>query len=1010
MKRLLVALAAAATASLASASDSWGYTDWFSSDSSQSTGVDASWSTNVWDDVEEAYVIDADVADPVTLTPSVDAPDTNTVTKIAVSAKMTPTALESYEGGPGDGAQTALIAAFDEVDNNVTTNYYAWLNREWVALSGATPGDGTTAVDLTIEFDYTRSTPKAKFTVGNTALNTNGVEWIDLVGVSTNTVSSVAFAGSGSVTSVDADVGIGVASVNGVKYGTFDEALAAVASAPEGEQYVELLADASVNFDAAGTTLAVRENSHTLTVTTTGDIAVTRTPNASTGIFTYTTADGVAAVYHAGTNTWYGTFAAAYDAAHAINWGDYPTLTVKVGSDFTPEITYSQFFQKITFVSTTEDPITVNLKNAAGTYTMTAVGYQASSNVKLVLPADFNAVNNAYLTGGCTVEVPEGVTLTLAPGSSSTLSNIGGLVGAGTLVAPTDSGALWNFIASEVYSGWLKAATWTGTVQLSGDMTGLEYTVSLANISNANASVRFSGFTNYVHVATSASSFEAIELVGDGLTLAGDYSTQNLVWTFTNALKGDGTLNVAVTGNGGGNHLKTIKFTGDVSGFAGNIKFTNGASSDARDVLIFGNDSSSVTQAVVVSSGVVMTNATGKTWNAPGGVVVNGTLVANGTVTTTATLDGSGIYEVNATTAAIKVADTWTGTYTANFKANNNAIFYIPVNASATTVINGVNGEFGGYPVNSSGSAPNVAGSVTLIANWTVDNGWDNQTTTFSRLSGSGNLTVNGTGSGTTSIPYNITELENYTGTLGGNRGAFTIGLVNVATLPADGARVVKMAIGANGSMLSDNVPLYVDGVDTGKTLKYEAAGAEGQGLYYYSDEPTIPVVSPSTNNVVECESATVATNTANAYNANPAAYIKTPAAANIPDGSPAASVYANFFTARPDGTSVVIELKEVGTNALETASTNVAVQVATNLADIAATSTATNVTITGAQPGFYYSVVYDDDLTTLDTAGVKGNRAVANADGTVTLPIPAKKENATAGFYRVKVSAQASE
>jgi hypothetical protein len=70
----------------------------------------------------------------------------------------------------------------------------------------------------------------------------------------------------------------------------------------------------------------------------------------------------------------------------------------------------------------------------------------------------------------------------------------------------------------------------------------------------------------------------------------------------------------------------------------------------------------------------------------------------------------------------------------------------------------------------------------------------------------------------------------------------------------------------------------------------------------------------------------------------------------------------------------------------------------------------ATTVSVTGAQPGFYYSVVYSADLSTLDASGVEGDRAVAGADGSVTLPIPAKTENATAGFYRVKVSVQAAD
>jgi hypothetical protein len=54
---------------------------------------------------------------------------------------------------------------------------------------------------------------------------------------------------------------------------------------------------------------------------------------------------------------------------------------------------------------------------------------------------------------------------------------------------------------------------------------------------------------------------------------------------------------------------------------------------------------------------------------------------------------------------------------------------------------------------------------------------------------------------------------------------------------------------------------------------------------------------------------------------------------------------------------------------------------------------------------------VYDDNLTRLGSAAaVQGDRALANAEGSVELRIPAKKVNATAGFYRVKVSAKAED
>lgn len=647
------------------------------------------------------------------------------------------------------------------------------------------------------------------------------------VAVDTTTLVLATPVTEGTVTTYSATAG--VASVDNFAYATFEGALAAL----EGEttdDFVTLLADVTYSV-SAGNTLKVKAGTHTFTCNKVADDVVLSESTVE-GITTYTAVEGVASVYHEGTTTWYATFAAAYDAAAAITTGDYPILTVKVGSDFTPTITYSQYFQQIKFVSTTEDPITVNLKNAAGTYTMTALGYQASENVTLVLPTDFTAGNEAYLTGGCTVEVPEGVTLTLAAGSSGTLANIGGLVGAGTLVAPTDALALANFIASAKYSGWLKAATWTGTLQCSGNAT----VVSFANIANADASLRFCGFTNYVWNATSVSSFKAIELVDDGLTLAGDTSGQNLVWTFANALKGDGTLNVAVTGNGTASYLKTIKFTGDVSGFAGDIKFTD-VNYAADDVLIFGNDSSSVSKAIVVSDGVVMTNATGKTWNAPGGVVVNGELVANGTVTTTDKLYGTGVYQA-ASTAAITADSTWTGTYVVDWNpsdafnpnnyGNENSVVVLAKDLATSAYF----GPGTNHPLT-------IEPTIRLDADVTIKNGYaytdKSYLVTFKKLTGSKKLTTFAT-SNANVVYYKIDSLEDFTGSL--DIKAHTeieIGNVVLAAAPTAGDLVIPVTLGAEKSDVNSPTFTVAGSSDVG-TLTYDANGAEGAGLYYYAE------------------------------------------------------------------------------------------------------------------------------------------------------------------------------
>ena len=618
----------------------------------------------------------------------------------------------------------------------------------------------------------------------------------------------------------------GVASVNDVAYATFDEAVEAVATAPEGHQFIELLADASVNFDAAGTTLAVRENAHTLTVTTTGDIAVTKTPNASTGIFTYTTADGVAAVafYQGGTpqpEVWYATFDEAYAAAYAVGTTTLSDLKVKVGSNFAPGVMDgSMLFVHVTFVATTDDPITISMSNGSH-YFYAYNSYTFPTNATLTLPA--TTEYPIWRVVGGTLNIPSGVELEIASYDNYGSNwDITGLSGSGTI--KNNGKNLYSFIGNPNYKlpTCMRGSSWCGTLELSGSNT---WEAEFNKFANANSKVRFNGLTTPLW--SSGNDSVAIELVGSGLTISGEYQSAR-TYAVGGTITGSGALALA-------DNTGSLLLSGDVSGFTGNVTAAGTASA-----ITFGSATTGSGQRIVVGGGGSVTNAAGATWTAAN-VIVRGELVANGTMTVSNKLwgdSGSGVYRANTTSAAVPVAESWNGTYYANFKLANNAPFYIPINASARTVINGSNGEFGGYPRFGSG-APNVAGSVVLNANWTIGDGYPGagSKTTFAKLSGDGSLTTcTKTVSGT--VYYEITELENYTnGVLTVSAGTdVTIGLVNLHSQPTNGAIIVKTA--KSGS-LNDDVPLYVGGVNTGKTLTYNASGADGAGLYYYE-----PVVS----------------------------------------------------------------------------------------------------------------------------------------------------------------------
>ena len=636
---------------------------------------------------------------------------------------------------------------------------------------------------------------------------------------------------------------------------------------------------------------------------------------------------------------------------------------------------------------------------AAGTEvaTITRSGVTTSYNTlqKALAAAEANDTVNLVGSASGAVTIPASITVQL--GARYSLADVTSLAGEGVLAMP------WGESPQPTVQLLCQQATWAGTLYIQG--VDIASAINLTLLGNENATVRVNNAgCAFTADNAAAHAIKALEIGPNGLDFIGNY--QAGTFTFPCALTGTGNLKIAVKDSANGTAHKVAKFTGDVSGFAGSISFD----ADANCAVYFG-DATGNGNCISVAADKSVTVAAGKTWTAPGGFVVNGTLVVNGALApSTAALYGAGGTITFTSSGTIPVGQYLTGTYNANFDSGNgNYAFDLPINAGATTIINGANGVFCGYP-RYNNSAPTVAGVIVLNANWVSSNGYSTATTTFAKLSGTGDLMVEGTDSqyaASKTIPYTITELDNYTGTLGGRVGAFTIGKVNVTDQPTNGARVVKTAV-VNGTV-SDNVPLWVAGVDTTKTLTYDANGADGAGLYYIESAPTptVPDVTPSASGTVDCGSAAAAAAAATAINEAKATYIKAPEAASL--SGDAAAAYANLFDARADGNNVVVELNAAGTNALETAATNIAAQIVApaNLASIL--SGTRSISVTGVQPGFFYSVVYAANLTALATAA-EGGRAMADANGEVPLPMPETTPGATAGFYRVLVNVQPKE
>ena len=652
----------------------------------------------------------------------------------------------------------------------------------------------------------------------------NAIKVGTIIAMQNNSTATVT---GGVVAQADAAPAGAFANITGLTYATVDNNVATFVPDAElaaGNTYVlqQDVAEGTVyTFDAAGT-ISFNTNGYNFA----GTVAAVSTlgvvgPSVSGSVLSYSA--GVAAV----DDVAYATFADAL-AALATSSDTYVTLLADASTSFSEVGSIA--------VRLDGHTLTVDYGNFAGsdsfdastgitTYTAAAVVATVGSDKFATLQAAIDAAvagatKTVNLVGAATgaVTIPEGITVQLSTGYS--LAGVTTLAGSGVLKMP------WGESPQPTIQLLCQQSTWEGTLYIHG--VDINSAINLTLLGNANSTVCFnSAGCAFTTGSTTAHAIKALEVGPNGFDIIGNYASGT--FTFPCALTGTGNLKIAVK-NSDGTTQKVVKFTGDVSGFTGSINFD----SNANCAVYFG-ESAGNGNCISVAADKSVTVAAGKTWTAPAGFVVQGNMTVNGT------LDGGNKLYGTGTITFLVVANTWTGTYIANFKADNNAIFYIPVNASATTVINGVNGEFGGYP-NYNGDAPNVAGPVTLNANWTIANGWygPDHTTTFAKLSGSGDLTVAGTWSGDNPIYYTITELDGYTGTLGGRRGAFTIGKVNVAEQPTDGARVVKMAIGANGLMLSDDVPLYVAGVDSGATLKYDASGAQGAGLYYFA--PVVPV------------------------------------------------------------------------------------------------------------------------------------------------------------------------
>ena len=186
-----------------------------------------------------------------------------------------------------------------------------------------------------------------------------------------------------------------------------------------------------------------------------------------------------------------------------------------------------------------------------------------------------------------------------------------------------------------------------------------------------------------------------------------------------------------------------------------------------------------------------------------------------------------------------------------------------------------------------------------------------------------------------------------------------------------------------------------VDRPNDGATTVNISAGAAG---------PAVPEITPSASGETGATyTSAQADDIVTAINNNKSTYIKAPT--GITDAT-----YASKFVASKvevNGSyKIVVALTSEAKTALQTDADAKAQTLAASLSGIAA-GTVTEVSATGATPGFYYMVAYDTAVG--GTYATKGTAGLASDAGAVTLTVPAKASGATAGFYKIVVVVEAN-
>ena len=241
---------------------------------------------------------------------------------------------------------------------------------------------------------------------------------------------------------------------------------------------------------------------------------------------------------------------------------------------------------------------------------------------KIVIGGTTPQAPSCVLSAGNGIAIESGATLTVA-----TADTFGGsaVVGEGVL----------DWLGAFDAPDWLAAAGtsaadgWRGVLKRHADI-GTQTTLStLSAYGNAESTIWLASDCT-CHFLSQAGTCNS-KLVLDGTLVQDNGWSTSGGYTFTNTLTGSGILRTTQNQNNA-NVWDCVSFTGDTSGFSGTVEVGGGHCIAFGSGVVHTSANKDHTNQLVVQSGSVANIASGKTWTAAGGIVVNGTLGGQGAI------------------------------------------------------------------------------------------------------------------------------------------------------------------------------------------------------------------------------------------------------------------------------------------------------------------------------------------------------------------------------------------